>query len=684
MIYARTNPLQLLSKHLQNVADKAAEFTKVFGAEEWGRQVGLWHDIGKASKEFQQYLLDGITPERGYVDHKFAAAIAAKQAGWTPLCLMFMGHHGAGLPNVSTVKKRIDEETTDEKLEIVKQYSPVVKLQPPPFCKDKKSSEFFIRMVFSALIDADRLDAEASGSQEKAAVRKYSVAMSDLLATFIENQKKFKPDSDVNKLRDSLYQAAVKMADETPGLFSFTAPTGSGKTRSALAFALHHAIKHGMRRIIVVMPYMSITDQTAQEYRKIFGDDIVVEHHSSVEKETEFNRLACENWDAPIVVTTSVQFLESLHGHSSAQCRKIHNIANSVVIFDEVQVLPTQVVEPTLDIINELVTNYNVSLILSTATQPAFKSRQGFEGLDNVREITPDAVKLFDARRRVKYHILTDTILTHQDIASQMLELDQVLCVVNSRSDATKIYEQLGIGYHLSASMCPAHRLDVIRRIKDNLAAGKSCRVVSTQLVEAGVDIDFPVVYRAFGPLDSIIQAAGRCNREGKLGYEGGHVYVFRLKDGHMPPGAYKLASDQTDAMIRRGVVDPYSAELVDDYFKLLYKMSDLDSAGVISCREIFDYPAVADKYKLIAENTTPMIVNYGDSKKLKEAIVHAENIGRELWRQAQRYSVSLYPYQLAAASGLYHEARDGIWFWDGMYDDEMGLIIPKSTTLVI
>jgi len=242
----------------------------------------------------------------------------------------------------------------------------------------------------------------------------------------------------------------------------------------------------------------------------------------------------------------------------------------------------------------------------------------------------------------------------------------------------------LGIGYHLSASMCPAHRLDVIRRIKDNLAAGKSCRVVSTQLVEAGVDIDFPVVYRAFGPLDSIIQAAGRCNREGKLGYEGGHVYVFRLKDGHMPPGAYKLASDQTDAMIRRGVVDPYSAELVDDYFKLLYKMSDLDSAGVISCREIFDYPAVADKYKLIAENTTPMIVNYGDSKKLKEAIVHAENIGRELWRQAQRYSVSLYPYQLAAASGLYHEARDGIWFWDGMYDAEMGLIIPKSSILVI
>ncbi|HDL86566.1 MAG TPA: CRISPR-associated helicase Cas3', partial [Candidatus Acetothermia bacterium] len=478
-----------------------------------------------------------------------------KNEGWKELALPILGHHGS-LPDVGVAAQYLLDFLAKEPtaLQAMKSYieNSAVKLPPmkvsalPPFRRELR-----IRMLFSALVDADWLDTEHHFSPENAKEREGWVNLTDLWEQFQVNQKdmlaklkaRHEHNTPVNRVRREVYEACLAAATGPQGIYRLTVPTGGGKTRSSLAFALRHALKNKLRRIIVAIPYTSIIDQTAQEYRKIFGDEAVLEHHSQVQVPENDEgqllaalrfRLATENWDAPLIVTTTVQLFDSLFSNRRSSVRKLHNLAKSVIILDEVQTLPPELLEPTLDVLRSLVEDYGVTLVLSTATQPAFEEARflrAFEGLE-VREMVPEYQKHFERLRRVHYEIGQEPI-SWEDLAEEVNRYSQVMVVLNTRKDALALLNELGsdsVTFHLSTLLCGAHRRIILDEVKRRLAIGEPVRLISTQVVEAGVDIDFPVVYRAFGPLDRIVQAAGRCNREGKPA--AGKVRVFEPLEG--------------------------------------------------------------------------------------------------------------------------------------------------------
>ncbi|MGO9269499.1 MAG: CRISPR-associated helicase Cas3', partial [Terriglobia bacterium] len=374
-----------------------------------------------------------------------------------------------------------------------------------------------------------------------------------------------KPDGVLKNLRNQVFNACLEQAHLAQGFFSLTVPTGGGKTLSSMAFALAHAQCHGLSRVIVVIPYLSIIEQNAAEYRRVFGHDVVLENHSGVQPPSDQNEeeksrleLVAENWDSPIVVTTSVQFLESLFAAAPSRCRKLHRIPRSVVIFDEVQTLPVHLLAPMFSAFRELQRNYGVSFVFCSATQPAFRRTASlpadFFAGDELREVAPDPPSLFRQLRRADYHLpAPGETIEWPALAERLVAFTQVLCVVNLTRHAATLWDELARRLpesekpvHLSAAMCPGHRLGLIHEIREGLRKGQPCRVVSTQLIEAGVDVDFPVVWRAMGPLDSIVQVAGRCNREGRLpDGQMGQMYVFRPVDHKLPSGIYRSACDQ-------------------------------------------------------------------------------------------------------------------------------------------
>ncbi|MFO7955475.1 MAG: CRISPR-associated helicase Cas3' [Candidatus Brocadiia bacterium] len=672
---------QPFEEHLDNVAELAARFARKFGAEELGRLAGRWHDLGKKSREWQ----DSIRPDyRGgdRPDHRAAGALRAFLQGLPPVAMPIAGHHG-GLTDFAAVKGYLQNAREDQQTLRMAQESiaEAADARKPDFLTDELETEFFIRMLFSALTDADFLDTERHFSEDKTRTRDVDFSLDELFDSLLASQDGLSSDGPLDAARDAVYRAALDAADAPRGFFSLTVPTGGGKTRTAMAFALKHALRHGLDRVIVVIPYTSIIEQNAAVYRAIFGDDAVVEHHVGLDpdEETTFNKLAAENWDAPIVVTTSVQFFESLHARKPSRCRKLHNIARSVVVLDEVQTLPAGLLGPTLDAMRELVEHYGVSFVLSTATQPAFRRRQGFDGLSDVREIAPDAPGLFRDFKRVTYQLPSgvDETRTWREVADEMAAHPQALCVVNTKKDALRLFRLLPEEgrYHLSTNMCPAHRSEQLDVITSRLVGGNNCRVVSTQLIEAGVDIDFPVVFRAFGPLDSIVQSAGRCNREGRR--ESGRVVVFRPADGGMPPGAYRRAASVTETMARDLRPDRlHDPELYEEYFRRLYVVSDLDEKDVIEKRRALRFQQTADAYRLIPDHTTPVLVDWGEGGELMAEVAEAERLDRTMFRRVQRFAVALYPHALARArqAGLCHEVRDGLFAWDGCYSAESGL----------
>ena len=534
-----------LREHLFKTAELAATFADAFGFRQWGRLCGLWHDLGKYSQAFQRKIQAAAGDEahleaKARVDHSTAGALySVERFGIAGRLMAYIvaGHH-AGLPDweadstgrAALSQRLLNKELLDADLadrvpvEILEQAFPAEK----PIGRDPA---FWLRMLFSCVVDADFLDTEEFFDPEKAAQRGGYPALSELLAPFsayMKGKEARAPDTVVNRIRAGILARCIEKAKDPPGIFSLTVPTGGGKTLSSMAFALHHAAIHGQRRVIYVIPYTSIIEQTADQFREIFGD-AVVEHHSNLdvndeERETPRSRLACENWDAPIIVTTSVQFFESLFAARTSRCRKLHNIAGSVVVLDEAQLLPPEFLRPILKALDELRKHYGVTIVLCTATQPALGPHKSpgfsFEGLEGIREIMEDPANLFDSLKRVEVK-LPEKIhepLTWEELADDLARLPSVLCIVNRRDDCRLLWSLMPKGtFHLSALMCGAHRSNRIAEIKARLKAGLPTRVVSTQLVEAGVDLDFPVVYRAMAGLDSIAQAAGRCNREGLL-----------------------------------------------------------------------------------------------------------------------------------------------------------------------
>jgi CRISPR-associated endonuclease/helicase Cas3 len=493
------------------------------------------------------------------------------------------------------------------------------------------------------------------------------------------------PRTTVNAIRQEILAVCRAAAQQPSGLFSLTVPTGGGKTLSGVAFALDHAVKLGKKRIIYVIPYTSIIEQTAGILRGIFGEENVVEHHSNLDpdNETQRSRLASENWDAPVIVTTNVQFFESLYASKASRCRKLHNIVDSVVILDEAQLLPPELLTPCVDVMNQLVKNYGVTILLSTATQPALPK------LDKLVEIIPPNMRLYERLKRINYTIPSDinTPDNWQSIAKQLKQYEQVLSVVNTRRDCYDLFKLMPEDtIHLSALMCGEHRSKVITEIKRLLKEDMPIRVISTQLVEAGVDIDFPIVYRSLAWLDSIAQAAGRCNREGKLNEKEklGEVHIF-IPPKPAPRGLLLKGENTTRELYVCGV-DPHQPDAFTRYFDLYY--AKVNNTGI----QFYDWlvkdvnPTVNIQFRTAAANFNfiddhaqrPVFVSYGESEKW---IRQVRSIGptRDNMRHLQRYTVNLskFIFDRVMADGLLEDIWESeYWRWIPKYDSVIGLDI--------
>jgi CRISPR-associated endonuclease/helicase Cas3 len=531
-----------LVEHLRQVTALAAEFAAPFGASLFGNVLGTWHDLGKFHPDFQKYLFDAEANPQKHPrgpDHKAAGVLMALHHKQEALSLPLQGHHG-GLHNRQQLKAwfephmaRAEQALVAARLALPELNDPVA-LQLPPFLfiegkLDPLRVEMFLRMLFSCLVDADFLDTEQHFEPERASARGGTRAtMAELWECFERDQQRMsdRPATRVNRARAGIYQACIEAAEQPPGLYRLTVPTGGGKTRSGLAFALRQALLYDLRRVVVAVPFTTITQQTAKVFRDIFaplaGDEpIVLEHHSAstewgVEDEefasaAQWSRLAAENWDAPVVVTTTVQLFESLFAASTRRCRKLHRLARSVIILDEVQSLPVSLLDPILNALTILCSDYGCTVVLSTATQPAFEMLPIFANVQ-AREIMPDPARHFRTLKRVAYTWHLDPPLTWEQVAALLREHAQALVVLNTKKDALALLDALGDpdALHLSTLLCGKHRQDVLEEIKRRLDNGEACRVVSTQVVEAGVDLDFPVVLRALGPL----RAAGTGARD--------------------------------------------------------------------------------------------------------------------------------------------------------------------------
>lgn len=686
-----------LDEHLQDVASIASGFVAGQPWAKWVELAGRWHDLGKYSNEFQERIrigtnydvdchLEGKTAQR--VDHSTAGAQHAVNVfdlfGW-PLAYAIAGHHG-GLLNGDNngggdLAHRLAKDICDWR-----SYAPEALLQaeksyafPFEFTRQNPGFglSFFTRVIFSCLVDADFLDTEHFFSPHKRNWRQTSCdlrTMNEALDLALSQKMEGAAPSAINHRRAEILRACQQKALHPPGLFTLTVPTGGGKTLSSLSFALRHAIQHKRKRIIYVIPYTSIIEQNAAIFRDILGEEAVLEHHCNFEPKSEDyrSRLAAENWDAPLIVTTSVQFFESLFAAKTSRSRKLHNILDSVVILDEAQMLPPPLLIPCMEVLRELTSWYGTSIVLCTATQPALSGPafKKAKGLRADREIIEQPNELYDALKRVSVQSVGE--LSDSDLAEHIQSHQQVLCIVNSRRHARELYlsihEGSGSNLHLSALMCPAHRSERLQSVRQRLLAKQPCRLISTSLIEAGVDISFPCVYRAIAGVDSIAQAAGRCNRENELS-AGGRVFVFEPEQG-IHPGF----REQTDAArdILRQFNDPLSLDAVEAYFDRLFWSrgeESLDQHQIMpklsaERKPHYNFREVADLFRFIDSDTTPVIVPYdATASRLIDELRDAEFTGT-IARRLQRYSVSLYAYQLDRLDE-YHAIE---WLHDGQF----------------
>lgn len=697
-----------LEDHLNDTAHLASSFAVLFGCADWGRLAGLWHDLGKYSSEFQQYLLDGGPKSEHAVIGALHAVQQFKGLGRI-FAYLIAGHH-TGLPDWdsdddmgASLKQRLGKtdlldriQCLDVPADLLHHALPMEKPGPPA---SELAASLWLRMLFSCLVDADFLDTEAFFDKQQGEKRKGFpdlAVLFELFENFMAEKQAMAQPTPVNSLRAKILQQCCAVAASPSGFFSLTVPTGGGKTLSSMAFALHHATGHKKHRIIYVIPYTSIIEQTADQFRQIFGE-AVVEHHSNVinqddDKEAYCLRLASENWDAPLVVTTTVQFFESLFASRTSRCRKLHNIVNSVVILDEAQLLPPDFLNPILEALKELQKNYGVTVLFCTATQPSLGAHKSvnfdFKGIEGITEIMPDPQGLHNALKRTTIHLLRDLApVSWNELSRELTTHNSVLCIVNRRDDARTLWELMPEGtIHLSALMCGSHRADKIREIKVRLAAGLPTRVISTQLVEAGVDLDFPVVYRAAAGLDSIAQAAGRCNREGLR--ERGDVYIF-TPPSRIPAGHMRQAAQIGMRLLAECDVDPLAVKQFENFFREFYWMQGnrLDKQNIIGLLRNdpelkFSFRTAARKFQLIDEAAqASVIVRYENDDLF--ALLQRQGPDRWLLRRLQRSVVNLprYLHQKLLADGTIRELHQGVFVQahSSMYHKDLGFCPDKS-----
>lgn len=712
---------QPLKEHLRKVSRMAGEFAEKFGNKEMGKVIGLAHDIGKYSDEFQKRLLGNNEK----VDHSSAGAklMVEKYKGIIGMVLAYgiMGHHG-GLKNFygiqgssSNMQERLKKDVPlydNYQMEI--NFPEKVSLNIHNLQKEQMnfSLSFYIRMLFSCLVDADFLDTERYINQEKNELRGINLSMESLGNKFFEKMDKMRSGAErkkINQIRNEILEDCLNAASENPGLFTLTVPTGGGKTLSSAAFALKHAKEFGLERIIYVIPFTSIIEQNANVFREYLGDEVVLEHHSNVDYSDEFDderknkslqqerwKLASENWDIPFVVTTSVQFFESLYHYKTSRCRKLHNMAKSVIIVDEAQSIPIDYFRLCLEGLKELSRSYGSTVVLCTATQPYIG--QFFIEEEAPREIISRPAQIYEECKRVDVKYLND--ICDKQLSQRLQENEKALCIVNTKKHAHRLFEEVtkispeGV-YHLSTHMYPAHRKAVLDKIRERLSDGKKCIVISTSLIEAGVDISFPYVYRSLSGIDSIAQAAGRCNREGELedgcgNKINGKVYVFESSEEYAIPKGWMSYTASIGKEILGIYQDPLSLEAIQAYFKQLFSRDStvLDKKGIFEEYSktflSYEFKELSDKLTLIDSLTYPVVIqNESEAKQWVKELKYAQ-YPLSILRKLQKYIVNVYPYELNKLKNDNSVAivQDGLYVLndDSLYCDNEGLLVEEDS----
>lgn len=692
-----TGDIQTNSEHSAGVASLAADFAMVFGMREWGEAAGLLHDKGKEQHAFQRHIRHAtgidITCQDDRTPHAFVGAIIAKR---------IYGESGFAMPNIIAGHHRGLYDQTDLEEELNKELPAEVSmefeklnLEKPTRMESRNDLSHMTRMLFSCLVDADRLDTEKFMNPGEFAQRDSGDSLEELNKLLDDRLNAFRQDTPVNKIRHEILRWSQESSQGDSGFYSLTVPTGGGKTLASLSWAMRHALRNKQKRVIIAIPYTSIIVQTAAILKGIFGERNVLEHHSDVGRsedceETGVVELATENWDKPIVVTTNVQLFESAFSNKPADCRKLHNICNSVIILDEVQTLPTDYLQPITSILDSYKRMFGCSILFTTASQPTLEGEQKgcgacvpLKGLDKIIEIIPPDSDL-NARLKRTTIKRDEFSSSYDDIARRICAHERVLCIVNTRKDAKEIYgrmEKSPTTYHLSRMMCSAHIKKTIDEIKRRLASDTTTpvRVISTQLIEAGVDIDFPIVYRQVAGLDSIVQAAGRCNREGRM--ESSETIVFDLfkENRALPRG---MIARSYEALMALGKIGDYSSpEVISRYFKQLFcRVSSFDKKGIDHCydkRGWANFETMAKSFKLIDDKTTPVIVDYEDSLAAVEEI-RREGCSKTLVRRLYKYTVNLRDcdFKNLRDMGAVEEVAPGLWFAtsEKQYDKNIGL----------
>lgn len=676
---------------------------------------GLTHDIGKYSSDFQKY----ISGENIKVKHSIYGAIFAIKQSMLEVAMPIYGHH-AGLPNRPNMLLDIKTEHSNygpTYNEILKRWKEDTenKVNIPddePFraIPDILQKELFVRMLFSSLVDADSLDTERHFSADRFNMRSCQPLNAELLLNQLQ-RKRFdffmndpeKSNRPINKLRNSVREYAESKANLPQGFFSLTLPTGMGKTLCSINWALHHAVCHkSIKRIIIVLPFISIIDQTAEELKAIFneeGNDYVLEHHSNIiyidENNTDENnskQLATENWDYPIIITTAVQFFESLFSNKRSACRKLHNIQDSIIIFDEIQTLPLNITEPSLVMLDNLQQLCRCSILFCTATQPDFRTRKGFCGISHIESLVEDPQYVFDATKRVKYHPVNSyKPMAISELADMVIKKRKsALVVFNTKKKARLFYDEINgtDGYkifHLSTTMCPVHRKETIRTICKALTGNDPIIVSSTQLIEAGVDMDFPTVYRELAPLESIIQSAGRCNREGKNGI--GDVYLFSLTESGQPSKEYHAWLEFANLLYKGNEEKLCTHDFYEYYYRELVKnYAHTDKYNITEDRKKLLYQTVADKYKIIDSNSKSLFVyEYNsDSRLLYSQVKDKEYLTKQERQQVAQYCVQVYDNFPCDNASFIGSERCGLLVWHGAYSPYCGLPFIEDFSVLI
>lgn len=695
---------QSLKGHLLGTAELAGELAGKFGCMEWGYGCGLVHDIGKYSDAFQRRLHDGKR-----VDHASAGAQELFYRGkgkngkdiMAAYCIC--GHH-SGLPDggnaacaggedsafTARMKKQIEDyKAFQTEIELPSFPNPAIR----PLGEGGFSLSFFIRMVFSCLVDADFLDTEefmSNGTVQRGGYDPIEV-LEQRLQKHVKTWLRNEDQSTVNGRRTAILKACIEKGKGPQGWYQLTVPTGGGKTIASLAFALEHARTHGLDRVIYVIPYTSIIEQNAQILSKILGEENVLEDHSNVIYDDpegfDSKQLAVENWDKPVVVTTNVQFFESLFANKTSKCRKLHSIANSVVIFDEAQMLPAAYLKPCVRAISELVYNYHSTAVICTATQPVLE--QFLPEQIQPRELCPDMAAQFAFFKRTEISGLGE--ISEEDLIKRLKEEKQVLCILNSRRRVQKVYEALESEgtFHLSTLMYPKHRKKLLQKIRDRLTAGLPCRLIATSLVEAGVDLDFPVVFRELAGIDSVIQTAGRCNREGRRQREESMSFVFTLSDAKDYPVPPELKLPVAVAgQISEKYEDLSSPDAVSEYFRRLYRYRSegTDAKHIVEQMEegrrslSFPFASVAKQFRLIENDTrTILITKEEEAQQLLKRLRYGER-SRKLLRQVGQYCVNVYEndFEKLNGAGLLESLDEALFLLrkPEQYSEEKGLML--------